>query len=86
MFSSIQSIPGLIFARSYVKAKIRPGVEANVGSCFHANMLALNGQHVHSSCMLYIHGAHFHQCMCSKGYNSCLVSPSVMQLTQQQGT
>ena len=30
MFSSIQSIPGLIFARSDVKAKIRPGVEANV--------------------------------------------------------
>ena len=29
MFSSIQSIPGLIFARSDVKAKIRPGVEAN---------------------------------------------------------
>ena len=28
MFSSIQSIPGLIFARSDVKAKIRPGVEA----------------------------------------------------------
>ena len=30
MFSSIQSIPGLIFARSDVKAKIRPGVEASV--------------------------------------------------------
>ena len=30
MFSSIQSIPGLIFARSDVKAKIRPGVEARV--------------------------------------------------------
>ena len=30
MFSSIQSIPGLIFARSDVKAKIWPGVEANV--------------------------------------------------------
>ena len=29
MFSSIQSIPGLIFAKSDVKAKIRPGVEAN---------------------------------------------------------
>ena len=29
MFSSIQSIPGLIFARSDVKAKIRPGVEAS---------------------------------------------------------
>ena len=29
MFSSIQSIPGLIFTRSDVKAKIRPGVEAN---------------------------------------------------------
>ena len=29
MFMSIQSIPGLIFARSDVKAKIRPGVEAN---------------------------------------------------------
>ena len=28
MFLSIQSIPGLIFARSDVKAKIRPGVEA----------------------------------------------------------
>ena len=28
MFSSIESIPGLIFARSNVKAKIRPGVEA----------------------------------------------------------
>ena len=31
MFSSIQSIPGLIFARSNVKAKIRPGVEARPG-------------------------------------------------------
>ena len=30
MFSSIQSIPGLIFARSDVKAKIRPGVKASV--------------------------------------------------------
>ena len=30
MFSSIQSIPGLIFARSDVKAKIRPGVEARL--------------------------------------------------------
>ena len=30
MFSSIQSIPGLIFARFDVKAKIRPGVEASV--------------------------------------------------------
>ena len=30
MFSSIQSIPGLIFARSDVKAKIRPGVEASI--------------------------------------------------------
>ena len=30
MFSSIQSIPGLIFARSDVKAKIWPGVEARV--------------------------------------------------------
>ena len=29
MFLSVQSIPGLIFARSDVKAKIRPGVEAN---------------------------------------------------------
>ena len=29
MFSSIQSITGLIFARFDVKAKIRPGVEAN---------------------------------------------------------
>ena len=28
MFSSTQSIPGLIFARPDVKAKIRPGVEA----------------------------------------------------------
>ena len=28
MFSSIQSITGLIFARSDVKAKIWPGVEA----------------------------------------------------------
>ena len=28
MFSSIQSIPGLIFARYDVKAKIRPGIEA----------------------------------------------------------
>ena len=35
MFSSIQSIPGLIFARSDVKANIRPGVEAN-GSSFGA--------------------------------------------------
>ena len=32
MFSSIQSIPGLIFARSDVKAKIQPGVEARVCS------------------------------------------------------
>ena len=32
MFSSIQSIPGLIFANSDVKAKIRPGVEARI-SC-----------------------------------------------------
>ena len=32
MFSSIQSIPGLIFAKSDVKAKIRPGVEARVNS------------------------------------------------------
>ena len=31
MFSSIQSIPGLIFARSDVKAKIWPGVEASSG-------------------------------------------------------
>ena len=30
MFSSTQSIPGIIFARSDVKAKIRPGVEANL--------------------------------------------------------
>ena len=30
MFLSIQAIPGLIFARSDVKAKIRPGVEAIV--------------------------------------------------------
>ena len=29
MFLSIQSIPGLIFAMSYVKVKIRPGVEAS---------------------------------------------------------
>ena len=29
MFSSIQSIPGLIFAKSDVKAKNRPGVEAS---------------------------------------------------------
>ena len=29
MFSSIQSIPGLISARSNVKAKIRPGVKAS---------------------------------------------------------
>ena len=28
MFLSIQTIPGLIFAKSDVKAKIRPGVEA----------------------------------------------------------
>ena len=28
MFSSIQSIPGLTFARSDVKAKIQPGVKA----------------------------------------------------------
>ena len=65
MFSSIQSIPGLIFTKSDVKSKIRPGVEASIGSCFHANMLALNGQHVHSSCILYIHGAHFHNCTCA---------------------
>ena len=32
MFSSIQSIPCLIFAKSDVKAKIRPGVEARI-SC-----------------------------------------------------
>ena len=30
MFLSIQSIPGLIFARSDVKAKIQPGVEASI--------------------------------------------------------
>ena len=29
MFSSIQSIPGLIFARSDVKAKIQPEVKAS---------------------------------------------------------
>ena len=34
MFSSMQSIPGLIFARSDVKAKIRPGVEARVYAHF----------------------------------------------------
>ena len=35
MFSSIQSIPGLIFTRSNVKAKIWPGVEAryNLACC-----------------------------------------------------
>ena len=32
MFSSIQSIPSLIFAKSDEKAKIRPGVEARI-SC-----------------------------------------------------
>ena len=34
MFSSIQSIPGLIFARSDVKAKIRPGVKATTNPVY----------------------------------------------------
>ena len=41
MFSSTQSIPGLSFARSDVKANIRPGVEAST----YTSMLSL-GVHV----------------------------------------
>ena len=37
MFSSMQSIPGLTFASSDVKVKIRPGVEAiESASCMHS--------------------------------------------------
>ena len=34
MFSSIQSIPGLIFARSNVKVKIWPGVKATTNPVY----------------------------------------------------
>ena len=44
MFSSIQSIPGLIFARSDVKAKIRPGVEASIDYAYSLDSIDIDDQ------------------------------------------